>query len=293
MGNIEEFYNKNYKKLMLIPLILLILSFVVIGFHYANTGDFISKDVSLKGGISATIYGEFDIPILEKSLKEKYSGSDIFVRELTEFGSDKQIGAIIEASLDTDKNIELREFVKEIVGFELNSDNYSSESVGSSLGESFYRQMFIAIILAFIFMAVVVFITFKNFVPSANVVFAAFADMSITIAFLNLIGFRFSTAGIAALLLTIGYSVDTDILMTTKTLKRKDGSVYTRLLGSMYTGLTMTITTFVALTIGYFITNSYILKEMFLVILVALVVDVIFTYLMNAGILRWYLKNED
>lgn len=289
----EKFYNNNYKKLMFIPLILLILSLIVIGLHYSRTGDFINKDVSLKGGISATIYGEFDISSLEKSLKEEYPKSDVFVRELTEFGSDKQIGAIIEASLKPEQNTELRDFVESKIGFGLNSENYSSESVGSSLGESFYRQMAVAIVLAFIFMAIVVFITFRSFVPSANVVFSAFSDMVITIAILDLVGFRFSTAGIAALLLTIGYSVDTDILMTTKTLKRKEGSIYDRLLGSMHTGLTMTVTTFVALTIGYFVTNSHVLKEMFLIILIALLVDVIFTYLMNAGILRWYLKNEN
>ena len=68
MEKFEGFYNRNYKKLMLIPLILLFLSFVVIGVHYSRTGDFINKDVSLKGGISATIYGEFDIDKLESDL---------------------------------------------------------------------------------------------------------------------------------------------------------------------------------------------------------------------------------
>ena len=293
MERFEGFYNKNYKKLMLIPLILLILSLLLIGLQYSKTGDIINKDVSLKGGVSATIYGEFDINKLQSDLEEKYSQADVFIRELSEFGSDKQIGGVIEASINPEQSEELKEFLSGALGFELTDENYSSESVGSSLGDSFYKQMLIAIILAFIFMAIVVFITFRNFVPSANVVFSAFSDMTITIAILNLIGFRFSTAGIAALLLIIGYSVDTDILMTTKTLKRKEGSVYKRLVGSMYTGLTMTITTIIALTIGYFVTNSHVLKEMFLIIVIALFIDIIFTYLMNAGILRWYLKREN
>ncbi|MBT4717506.1 protein translocase subunit SecF, partial [Candidatus Woesearchaeota archaeon] len=161
-----------------------------------------------------------------------------------------------------------------------------------SLGESFYRQMAVAIILAFIFMAFVVFVTFRSFIPSFMVVFAAFADMVCTLAFLSLFGFQISTAGIAAILLLIGYSIDTDILLTTKVLKRKDGSIFERLFDGSKTGLTMTITTVVALTVGYFVSTSLVLKQMFMIIVIGLLIDVIMTYAMNAGLLVWYAKKK-
>lgn len=289
----EEFYNKNYWKLMIIPAILLVLSFLVVGLHYSKTGDIFNKDVSLKGGVSSTVYGDFDVDKLEKELNEKYSNADIFVRKLSEFGSTKQIGAVIEASISPEQSDELKSFIQEKVGFELSLNNYSSESVGSSLGESFYRQMIVALGLAFLFMAIVVFLVFKTFVPSITVVFCAMADLITTIAVINLIELRISTAGISALLLIIGYSVDSDILMTSKTIKRKEGTVFSRLYSSFATGMTMIITTIVALFVGYIFTNSLIIKEMFLILLIALFADIIYTYLMNAGILRWYLKNEN
>lgn len=293
MGNFEEFYNRNYKKIMLIPLIIFILSLIVIGVYYSKNGDIFNKDVSLKGGVSATIYGDFDSKLLEQKLNEKYSNANILMRELSDIGSEKLKGVIIEVSIAPEQSDELKKFLEEQIGFELNSDNYSSESVGSSLGESFYKQMIIALIFAFIFMAIVVFFVFRSFVPSMNVVLCAICDITTTIAVMDLINLRVSTAGISALLLIMGYSVDTDILMTSKTVKRKVGTVFSRLKSSFYTGITMTGTTIVALLVGYFVTNSIVIKEMFLILLIAMFADIFYTYLMNAGILRWYLKHEN
>lgn len=289
----EKFYNKNYKKLLLIPIIILILSIIIIGVEYSQIGDIIRKDVSLQGGVVSTIYSEqgIDVIELEEYLKGKFD-VDLFVRELGEFGTGKQQGIIVEAALEESESLELA--LEEKLGIELTKDNYSSEITGSSLGASFYRQMLIAILVAFVIMGIVVLIAFRSIIPSIAVVQAAFFDMVVTLAVLNLVNFRISIAGIAALLLMIGYSVDTDVLMTTRTLKRKEGSIYERLKSSAKTGLTMTGTTIVALTVAYFVSNSIVLREMFLVLLIGLFADLISTYLGNAGILKWYLskKNE-
>jgi preprotein translocase subunit SecF len=180
----------------------------------------------------------------------------------------------------------------EITGLELNADNFSVEFIGGSLGESFYKQMAIALLLAYVFMGIVVFVAFRVPMPSFAVIFSAFGDMLCTLAVMDLIGMKLSTAGIAAILLLLGYSVDTDILLTTKLLRRGEGTLFTRLIDSMKTGLTMSATSFVALGIAYFLASSFVLKQMFLIILIGLLFDIIMTYAMNAGILIWYLKKK-
>ncbi len=175
----------------------------------------------------------------------------------------------------------------------LTENNYSVEEAGGSLGESFYRQMVVAIGIAFILMGIVVLIVFRTIIPSLAVISAALFDIVITVGILNLFGVRLSTAGISALLLLIGYSVDTDILLTTRVLKKKEGSVNKRILDAMKTGLTMTGTTIAALGVGFIVTNSPVLKQMFMIILIGLVVDVFATYLTNAGILKWYAERKE
>ena len=287
---VRGWYAKKYKLLFWLPIVLIVASLVVLGNNYVQTGDIIDKDVSLKGGTTATIYTEESYPNLESDLLAMFPEGDFVVRELAEFGTDTQLGIVVEVS-----NVEAEELksaLEEIMGMELTSDIFSVEFVGSSLGESFYKQMLFAVLLAFLFMAIVVFVTFRVFIPSIAVVFAAFADMVCTIAVLSLLDVQLSTAGIAAILLLIGYSIDTDIVLTTKLLKRREGLIFDRLWGAMKTGMTMTITTIAALGIGYFVATSLVLKQMFAVIVIGLVFDVIMTYAFNAGLLVWYLRRK-
>lgn len=293
LEKIEQIYYKNYKKLLLIPIILLILSFGVIGFHYLKYGDFIKKDVSLKGGITATIYSQQVINTneLQDFLNEKFPKADISVRKLSGIIRGEQTGITIEASDISSE--ELTAAIESKIGMKLTQDNYSVEEMGSSLGSSFYKQMLIAVLLAFVLMGIVAVITFRCFIPSVTVIFAAFADMVITLAIIDLTGIKISAGGIAAFLMLIGYSVDTDILSATHMIKRKEGSLFQRILHSFRTGVTMTIAAIVAVSIGYFVTNSLVLKQIFIILMIGLFMDIISTWLGNAGILMWYTSRKE
>lgn len=286
--NLKEFYIKEYKKLLIIPIIMLIFSIFIIYQTYQNTGDFIYKDVSLKGGTSLTIQTDQEIPDLESFLSQELD-TKIIVRTITELGSIK--GLVIETPPEINSQ-DLIQAIETKTG-KLNQNQYSIEETGSTLGDAFYKQMILAILIAFILMGIVIFIIFRTLIPSLAVILSAFFDIFITIAIINLLKINISTAGIAALLLLLGYSVDTDVLLTTRLLKRKEGSTIERVFSSIKTGLTMTFTTLVALTAGYFISNSIILKQMFLIIIIGLLVDLVSTWIMNTAILRIYLKNQN
>ena len=75
-------------------------------------------------------------------------------------------------------------------------------------------------------------------------------------------------------------------------IKRKEGSYLTRMVNSIKTGLTMMATTTIVMIIGVVVAISPVLKQMFLIILIALITDVISTYLGNAPILIWYCKKK-
>jgi len=288
---LEGFYNKNYKKLLIIPAILFVFAISVLAIQYAATGEIMDKDVTLKGGISATIYSneEINFEELELALINQFLDSDVSVRELSSFTDKEKVGVIIEITDIT--NEELQPFLEEQFSFDLNSETYSVQEMGSALSESFYKEMMIAIAFAFLLMAIVVFIVFRKVIPSLAVVFSALFDLSVTLAIVSVAGMKISTAGIAAFLMVIGYSIDTDILLTTRMLRRKAGTLYDRTYGAFKTGLTMTITTISALGVALLITNSPVLRQMFSIILIALLIDLIATWCMNAPVLTWYVKN--
>ena len=285
-----HFYAKHEKKLFIIPIIMLIASLFIIYNHYSKTGDIFDKDVSLKGGISATLYTQEDAKTIEKELSDNL-GKEVSVRKLAEFGTEKQTGLLIEVS-DVERDA-LKNAIASVAKIELTGENFSLEETGSSLGNAFYSQMARAMLLAFLFMAIVVFVTFRTPIPSLAVILCAFSDIVTVIAFIDVIGMKVSTAGIAALLLLIGYSVDTDVLMTTRVWKRKEGEIMQRFFSSMETGLTMTATALVAVFLGYFLSNSYVLQQMFLILIAGLVADVFYTYMQNGRILLWYVYKKE
>ncbi|MFH1649170.1 MAG: protein translocase subunit SecF [Candidatus Woesearchaeota archaeon] len=284
----KNVYENNYKKLLLIPFIILLLSIGVIVFQVATTGDFVSKGISLKGGIVATISTSDITPQeLQSFMTTQFPGSEINVRVVEELGVQQAL--IVESGdvKSTDLTAALNSFQAGL------SDQASIEEIGASLSNSFFRQTILAVIIAFIFMSIVVFLHFKTFAPSAAVILAAASDIIITLAVFNLLGMKLSTAGVAAFLMLIGYSVDTDILLSTRVLKSQEGKVITRVYDAMRTGMTMTLTTIAAVIVGLLVSQSDVLHQIMTILLIGLLADIVNTWIQNAGILRWYMEKKN
>ena len=284
-----EIYDKQYKKLLIIPFVMLILALGIIGFTYVSTGDFVNKGISLKGGSTITISKSVDATSLENYLKQQFPRGDIAVRSLTSAG--KVIGIAIDSDAQDSKEIKHMTDALE-TKLNLQKADYGVEVMGSALGKSFFKQTLYALVIAFILMGFVVFFYFRTMAPSLAVMLAAFSDIVITLAIFNLTGMKLGTAGIAAFLMLIGYSVDTDVLLSTRVLKRKEGTVMDRILGSMKTGLTMSVTTLTAVIVGLIFVKSEIIKQIMIILLIGLLVDIVMTYIQNVGILRLYLERK-
>lgn len=289
----NSIYYRHYKTLLLIPTIMLIAAIALIILTYSQTGDFINRGISLKGGISIQIPTEtIDLVTLESQIDSAFPDKDIVVRKFEDSG--KQIGLTVEANIlpeEEDQTDAFKAKLTQITG--IPEKEMSIQTIGTSLGDAFFKQTMVAILIAFIFMGLVVFLYFKTFVPSAAVILSAFSDIIVTLAIVDIMGIKIGTAGIAAFLMLIGYSVDTDILLTTRVLKSTEGTIYHRIINAMKTGLTMSITTLAAVTITYFIAESEILREIMIIIMIGLVIDIINTWLQNATILRYYMEHKD
>jgi preprotein translocase subunit SecF len=272
---------------MILPIILLIFSITVLTTHYIQTGDMISRGVSLKGGTTLTVAQPISVDEISSFLIQKFPNSEINVRSLTSAG--KHAGVIIEASDITSDD--LLKSVEEKTGV-LDKNQYTIDTTGPSLGESFFKQTIISVIVAFVLMSLVIFLYFRTFLPSFYAIFCAFADMLFAMAIVDVFNIKLTTAGVAAFLMLIGYSIDTDILLTTRVLKRKEGTVAERMAHAIPTGLTMTVASFVAVIVAYFATDSEILKQIMFILAWGLVADVIYTWAFNASLLRMYVESR-
>jgi preprotein translocase subunit SecF len=287
-ARIINVFDKHYRVFMIICLSILVLSIFQIAFQTYTTGSFIHKGISLKGGISFTVLDtKYDSKALEKDLAVIFPENEIEVSSISSLGDQK--GLVV--NLDTEdraKEEQMNSELERITG----SNQITIKRMGSALAEGFFKEVIVSLIIGFIFMSVVVFFLFKTFIPSVAVIVSAITDIIVPIAITNVLGIKISTAGIAAFLMLIGYSVDTDIVLTTRVVKNKDGLVIDRVLSAFKTGIMMTVTSIATVTVGLLMSNSSVLKEIFTILLIGLIVDIPSTWMQNVGILRLYLEHK-
>ena len=295
----KGFYNKYYKQLLIIPFVMLLAAIIIIILQVANTGEFVQKGISLTGGTTITITNDMtdlsslDVDLLQQQILNDLNGFDIVIRSHKDLGN--VVAIEIESNVIEDADLaalkqSLLSHINEITLDDL-SQNISSS--GSTLGDNFFSQIIKSLLVAFVLMGIVVFIQFRVPVPSLAVILAAFSDIVVTLAVVNLMGMKLSTAGIAAFLMLIGYSVDTDILLSTRVLKNKEGTVYSRVIRAMKTGMTMNLTTLAAVTVALFISQSQVITQIMTILFIGLIVDMVNTWIQNAGILRWYVESKE
>lgn len=288
----HSFYEKNYKKLIIIPALLLVIAIILISMKMINTGEFLNKGISLSGGVSVTVLKEnIDKDALLAELQQEFPDYEVNVRSVEEGG--RRIGVLVETNMPPENREKVERF-DQIIRTRTNAEreDVSTETIGASLGAAFFQQTIIAVLAAFIFMGVVIFIYFRSIVPSALTILSALSDIIITLAIINVLGISIGTAGIAAFLMLIGYSVDANIVLNMRTLKGTKGTIAEQIKSAFSTGITMSITTLVAITVAFLIADSPVLKEIMLILMIGLVVDVLNTWVQNAGLLRWYLETK-
>jgi preprotein translocase subunit SecF len=278
--------NVPYRILLLVPLSILVLSVGILVNQYSQTGEWFQRSIELKGGVAITINTEdrLDVENIEDMLGTRFS--PIKIREVRSF---EGYSTVIETGSETDPD----QIVAELENAGIDTSRSSVESIGSSLGSAFWGQAQMAIIIAFIFMGIIVFVIFRTLVPSIAVIMSAMSDILMTLAFMQVLGVDLSLAGLAALLMLIGYSVDTDIMLTSRLLKEsEDRTMKEKLRRAIKTGLTMTLTTIGALIALLLSAISPVLSQIATVLLIGLVFDIMNTWLMNSVILKWYCERK-
>ena len=278
MGFIKYDVNRyTPRQMVVIPLVLLILSLAVLGYTMATTGMPVPPGMDFSGGTAVTLFTSDSTD----SLSATFSGYPLIsIGEGVNNGKYVKFGPMDDDSLQS-----LAALINE------RYPDAKIDQIGASFGETLQNQAAIALVLSFIGMAIVVFLAFRTFVPSAAVVLSAFADIVMTAAVMTVIGIELTLPTTAALLMLIGYSVDSDILLTMRVLKRQ-GKLDEKLAGAFRTGIIMTTTTLAAVAAMWAVTyfgNVPVIPEISAVLFIGLLIDMMNTWLTNAGIIKWYM----
>ncbi len=280
--------NHDDRQLLALPLAVLAVSLVVLLVSYISSGSPVILGMEFQGGTQISVETT-DSPATLEKMYSSYPITDV-----------RQAGSRVVMQFGIMDNEQQAQLEKDVMS---RYSNVQIQQVGPIYGKDLQSQALKALVISFIGMAIVVFLLFRTFIPSFAVILSAFSDIAIAAAFMRVVGVELSLGTLAALLMLIGYSVDSDILLTNRVIKRR-GPVEEKVSRAMHTGITMTTTTLVALAVMYIVsTFSYLvipsfsqitlLSQISIVLIAGLFADMMNTWLLNTAILRWYVMKPE
>ena len=262
------------RQLAAVPLAVLALALLVLAGWYLMTGAPVTPGIEFTGGTEIQIATGDS----QAEIEQAFEFQPDEIQPVA--GSNEYIVATQVTDTDAVRS------QAEAAGYEV----VSIQTRSASFGADSQRLALMGVGVAFVGMSILIFVLFRSFVPSLAVVLSAFSDIVIPLALMNLLGIPLSLGSVAALLMLIGYSVDSDILLNNHILRRR-GSFYESTYRAMETGVTMTVTSISAMTVMYIVSSLFqipLLPDLAIVLVFGLVADLMNTYMMNLSLLRWY-----
>lgn len=231
---------------------------------------------------------------------ESINYSSAFLKETPKenFSSEKELYEYAEnffAKAENQFDLQLQQDIKET--YDLAGElRYQKTEIGPSLGKEFYNAAISALFLGIFFLSIVIFIYFREAITAITVIAASIFNIISSLAMMSVFGINLSLTTIPALLMIIGYSVDSEIVVSARVLKRKEENAKKRLAESITTILTMSGTAIAAVTslviFSYFAQIS-VLFEISIVLLFGLLADVLSSTMLNAPLILSKAEKEE
>ncbi|WP_226480802.1 protein translocase subunit SecF [Natrinema amylolyticum] len=278
-----EYTRYSNRQLAAVPLAVLAVALLVLVGSFLVLGSPVPMGMDFAGGTELTV--QTSTP--QDDIGAAFDAEPETVRQVGGTGTDNQY--IVQFS-DSD-SATLREQAESNLEPAGNGDIVQSvSSTAASFGQESQRTAMLGLVVAFVGMSAIAFILFRTFVPSIAIVISAFSDLVIPLAFMRLAGISLSLGTVAGLLMLIGYSVDSDILLNNHVLRRS-GDFYESTHRAMRTGVTMTVTSMAAMLVmgvAAFVLGIDLLASIGIILFVGLAADLMNTYMLNLSLLRWY-----
>jgi preprotein translocase subunit SecF len=288
-----HFKHLSARQMMVIPVTLAIFMGAVTIAALALDTFPVGRD--LRGGTLVMVRGLDNAPNVAEveTIAEIFLGAEADVR-ITEdralavgrFGLDIETDNFLEE----DERGEFENILSQQLG--ISGDMIRAEGMGGALIGIHREQARNAIIGAAVAMAIVIFIVFRHRVTVGAILLTVGLNMVGIFGCMSLFRVDLSLASIAGLLMLIGYSVDTNILLSSRVLKGVTGEAHERAASAMKTGLMMSGTSLIVLLALNLFTTAPALDQLSAVLIFGIVIDVFNTWFLNAGFLLRYMQKR-
>ncbi len=289
LEQLASFVEKHYKMFLALNIVL-ILSFAgFIGYKAFVEGEVFKKDISLTGGVLVTVPYNFSTeisPIVLSNQITQYTGIPSDVRIIYDSLSGKPIFLQIESENITEQQV--ISFFKNEYNITFSSDSVQVQEFDPYFGESVWNEYVKLVEIVIVLIGIMIYLRFRNVVGTTAVISTILFDLLGTIAIISAIKYPISTVAFVAFLMIVGYAIDNNIVMATNYTKEKDLPFTKRMAMALFTGILMDLTTLIVLFLMYLLIESSIIREISLILGIALTLDLYYLIFGNIAIYKYF-----
>jgi len=277
-------YTKHFKKLFAIPIIAFLAASAIFVGNFIERGEVFRKNIDLSGGTVVTLY----LSEVPQGMKDVFESHEISVREIHSVTTGELVATILEAGPEIQE-----EDITSLINQTLPGADYDIRNVGPSMGDSFMESAKKAVIISFILMGIILAAIFRQPIVAFTVILSGFLNVYEASALMTVFGIKLSPHTIGALLMLMGWSVDSEVLFDSKIFKEQGGTSIGKALEAMKTAMTMSAAVFAILIALYFVSSSKMVKEIALVLFFGATFDVINTWFQSLSTVLWFVESKE
>lgn len=172
---------------------------------------------------------------------------------------------------------------------------YSIEEISPSLSKVFIEKVVNMALFSIVLAFIVIMLIFRQPLPCLIVLSGATADIVMSMGAMGALGIPLTLTSFAALMMMAGLSLDTDMMLTIKVLKRTEGNPRDRAYDAFSTGFAMTSTVlagFGMLFVLGVVTHITAYYQIGAIGLIGLIGDLIMTWGFNGPLALWYAEGK-
>lgn len=284
----EPNYDKySTRKLLVIPVVLLGLSVAILAAWFLMTGAPVDRGMVFTGGTEVRISVDDSVDNPREQIESAFDTEPESVTEVP--GSGSYIVQFAEGEVTPD---EVESSLSETDGLQI----LELSQLTASLGSDSQLTAIYGILGAFGLISLFVIAIFRSIIPAVVIILSAISNILVGLAAMNLVGIQLTMGTLGALLMLIGYSIDSDILLNDHVIRGNKDSFNESVHDAMSTGVTMTVTSLSAMVVMFVLATIFgigLLADMGFLLAIGLSMDLVNTYMMNVSLLRWYTTRGD
>jgi len=278
---ILSFIENNYKKFLMISILIFAIFVGIILFNYFKYEYIINKSITISGGYVTLINNNYHItnPEIQNTLNQMnitdyvlYNTPNIIYIE-----SGEQINETLLINLfNQDYNIKL-----------LPTD-ISIQQYSSLVGNLIFNQFLFFVILAMILAAFIIFISFRASKITLNIISTILFDVVGLLSILSITKYPIGANGFIGMLMILGFAIDNNVVLSTNIVKEKEKPFIERVRMSFRVGMLMEVIALYTLLLLYFIVPEPSVDEFAFVLSIAIILDLLYYLIGNIPLYKYF-----